>query len=86
MAADDRNMNTRVRAILESWITDTATVDKVSQKIVLAAHRHTYGEIMEYIRYFQFKGICINSQFLTGCISFLMFFFLYVQIVRAIPS
>ncbi|XP_048744067.2 uncharacterized protein LOC125657509 [Ostrea edulis] len=57
MAADDRNMNTRVRAILESWITDTATVDKVSQKIVLAAHRHTYGEIMEYIRYFQFKDI-----------------------------
>ncbi|XP_048776501.2 uncharacterized protein LOC125680776 [Ostrea edulis] len=57
MTEDDQNMNTRARKILENWITDTATVDKVTQKIVMSAHRHTYGEIMDNIRYFQFKDI-----------------------------
>lgn len=65
MTEDDQNMNTRARKILENWITDTATVDKVTQKIVMSAHRHTYGEIMDNIRYFQFKGCtAVNYQIL----------------------
>ncbi|XP_048757969.2 uncharacterized protein LOC125668183 [Ostrea edulis] len=57
MAGDDWKINTHVRKVLGNWIMDTAVVDKVTQKIVLAAHRHAYGDIMEHIEYFQLHDI-----------------------------
>jgi hypothetical protein len=49
-------MNTRVRKILENWITDTTTADNVAKEIVSAAHRRTYREIMDFVRYMQMRG------------------------------
>ncbi|XP_048746520.2 uncharacterized protein LOC125659033 [Ostrea edulis] len=57
MAEDDWKVNTRVRKVLGNWITDTAVVNKVAQKIVMAAHRHAYGDILEHIEYFQLNDI-----------------------------
>ncbi|XP_048747650.2 uncharacterized protein LOC125659899 [Ostrea edulis] len=57
MTEDDWKINTRVRKVLGNWITDTAIVGKVAQKIVLAAHRHAYGDIMEHIEYSQLNDI-----------------------------
>jgi predicted transcriptional regulator len=56
MAENDQNTITRVRKILENWITDTTTADNVAKEIVSAAHRHTYREIMDFVRYMQIKG------------------------------
>ncbi|XP_048777292.2 uncharacterized protein LOC125681307 [Ostrea edulis] len=52
MTEDDWKMNTRVRNVLENWITDKAVVDDVTQKIAMAAH----GD-MEHIEYFQLDDI-----------------------------
>ncbi|XP_048778191.1 uncharacterized protein LOC125681943 [Ostrea edulis] len=57
MAEDDGKMNYHVRKVLGNWITDTAVVDKVTQKIVMTAHKHAYGGIMERIEYFQLNDI-----------------------------
>jgi hypothetical protein len=57
MAGDDWKIDTRVRTVLGNWITDPVIADKVAQKIVLAARRHAYGDIMERIGYFQIEGI-----------------------------
>ncbi|XP_055998796.1 uncharacterized protein LOC125654501 isoform X2 [Ostrea edulis] len=57
MSEDDWKINTRVKTVLMNWITDTAVVDKVTQKIVMAAHRHAYGDIMEHTEYFQLNDI-----------------------------
>jgi hypothetical protein len=65
MAEDDQGMKTRVKKILENWVTDKTSVDNMAQKIVLAAHRHTYSKIMNSIRRFQFKG---NSTFLANIV------------------
>ncbi|XP_048778889.2 uncharacterized protein LOC125682391 [Ostrea edulis] len=56
MVEDDWKIDTRVRKVLGSWITDMAVADKVAQKI-MAAHRNTYGDIMEQIEYFQLNDI-----------------------------
>ncbi|XP_056013872.1 uncharacterized protein LOC125673767 [Ostrea edulis] len=57
MTNNDQNMNIRVRDILQRWVMDTATVDNVAQEIVLTAQRHTYGEIIDHIVYFQLEDI-----------------------------
>jgi hypothetical protein len=49
-------MNIRVRKVLENWITDAGTVDKVAHKIAMTTPRYAYEDIMDHIRYFQFKG------------------------------
>jgi hypothetical protein len=53
---DEWKIDTRVRKVLGKWITDSAIVDKVTQQIVMATQTHAYGDIMERIGYFQFKG------------------------------
>jgi hypothetical protein len=63
MAENDQNMITRLRKILKNWITDTTTADNVAQEIVSAAHRHTYREIMDFVRYMQIKGYSKLSLF-----------------------
>jgi hypothetical protein len=50
-------MRMRVRKILERWIKDRMTVDKVTLDIVSVAHRHTYQGIVQYIGHLQIKGI-----------------------------
>ncbi|XP_048763425.2 uncharacterized protein LOC125671640 [Ostrea edulis] len=57
MAEGDWKINNGVRKVLEKWVADTTVVDKVAQKIVMAAHRHAYGDIMEHIEYFQLNDI-----------------------------
>ncbi|XP_048760787.2 uncharacterized protein LOC125669955 isoform X3 [Ostrea edulis] len=57
MAEDDWKIHTRVRKILGNWITDKTVVDKVAKKIVMAAHKPAYGDIMEHIEYFQLDDI-----------------------------
>jgi hypothetical protein len=44
--------------VLENWITDSATMDTVAQRIAMAAQKHAYGDIMESMEYFQLAGIC----------------------------
>lgn len=56
MTDNDQNMSIRVREILQRWVMDTATVDNVAQEIVLTAQRHTYGEVIDHIGYFQLEG------------------------------
>ncbi|XP_048778047.2 uncharacterized protein LOC125681837 [Ostrea edulis] len=53
MAEDDWKIDTRVRKVLENWITDEAVLDKVAQAIVVAAD----GDIMKNIEYFQLNDI-----------------------------
>ena len=57
LAENDHDMKMRVKKILEAWIQDRMTVDKVTHDIVSVAHRHTYQGIVKYIRHFQMKGI-----------------------------
>jgi hypothetical protein len=57
MTENDQDMRMRVRKILERWIKDRMTVDKVTHDIVSVAHRHTYQGIVQYIRHLQMKGI-----------------------------
>ncbi|XP_048758538.2 uncharacterized protein LOC125668424 [Ostrea edulis] len=57
MAEDDGKINIHVRKVLGNWITDLAVVDKVAHKIVMAAQRLLYGDIMEHIEYFQLNDI-----------------------------
>ncbi|XP_048763855.1 uncharacterized protein LOC125671909 [Ostrea edulis] len=57
MAEEDWKINAHMRKVLGNWITDTAVVDKVAQKIVMVAQRHAYGNIMEHIEYFQLNDI-----------------------------
>jgi hypothetical protein len=58
MAENDWKIDTRMRKFLGNWITDSTTMDKVSQKIAMAAQKHAYGNIMERMEYFQLEGIC----------------------------
>jgi hypothetical protein len=59
VAEDDQNLSMRISKILEQKMKqkDTTTVDKVTQKVVMSAHRHAYEEIMDFIKYFQFRGL-----------------------------
>jgi hypothetical protein len=62
-AENDENLNMRIGKILEQWMklkNTPAKVDEVVQKVVLSTHRRAYEEIMEFIKYFQFRGICVN--------------------------
>jgi hypothetical protein len=50
-------IDTHLRTVLGNWITNPVIVDEVAQKMIMAARRHAYGDIMERIGYFQFEGI-----------------------------
>jgi hypothetical protein len=63
MADNEWKIDSRVRTVLGNWITDPTIVDKLAQKIVMAAQKHAYGDIVESIGYFQLKGI--NSSHLN---------------------
>ncbi|XP_061171586.1 uncharacterized protein LOC133181059 [Saccostrea echinata] len=55
MTANDKSMYESIRTILENWINGTEMLDRATRRIVGAAHRHVFGEIMSHIKYFQFK-------------------------------
>jgi hypothetical protein len=56
MADNDWKTDTRMRKALGNWITDS-NMDKVAQKLAMAALKHAYGDIMERMEYFQLEGI-----------------------------
>ncbi|XP_061180453.1 uncharacterized protein LOC133189026 [Saccostrea echinata] len=57
MTEEDQNMYTYVRNILENQITNNTTRENVARMIVKTAHRHIFGDFMEYIKFFYFKDI-----------------------------